>query len=486
MDSPIVENAGLKRKRSPLSNDENSASGRPVPPGMSTGNVTQINYLVKARAEKLGLIEGDAETFRDVLGMIDEYEGVLQRHESLAANLGAKLVGPLLLKSFEKLFNEPIKIIQTSLALEQSISWLDIVTFARTNVSDFKPVEDIPGIRTYRVWIKGGQIEISEDDYRLIMSGAPERMIPTQPIAEDESAELGTLNILEARLGVLIKKADVVASKARQLNYHLKGRKAAVMTRKQAEPPNSMIPENNQDARPFSPQHGPVNMMSPKPAHIEPTTKMQQQLLEQFLAGDRRQSAPPQARPKPSRATAEPPVGQVNYNGNPLHDVRRLSQPAALSDDGAENQYRVLMAAKIDKLAKGDAIFPPCDRCRRLGFDCAKHLTACSACTKKHAKCSWKEIREGELEHLPQFQSGNIQQLQGYGSVENGGGVSVVEGHLDPGLRDTMHMGSAMPHASIENRMDHFEQGQFVDRRMGRDHATLTQIASAAAAAGNR
>lgn len=27
--------------------------------------------------------------------------GVLQRHESLAANLGAKLVGPLLLKSFE-------------------------------------------------------------------------------------------------------------------------------------------------------------------------------------------------------------------------------------------------------------------------------------------------------------------------------------------------------------------------------------------------
>lgn len=69
-----MENAALKRKRSPT-NDE---AGRPSgPPAIHAGNVTQINYLVKARAEKLGLIEGDAETFRDVLGMIDEYEGVL-------------------------------------------------------------------------------------------------------------------------------------------------------------------------------------------------------------------------------------------------------------------------------------------------------------------------------------------------------------------------------------------------------------------------
>lgn len=398
--------------------------------------------------------------------------------------MGAKLVGPLLLKSFEKLFNEPIKIIQPSLALEQSITWLDIVTFARTNISDFKPVEDFPGIRTYRTWIKGGQIEISEDDFRLIMSGAPERMIPTQPIAEDESAELGTLNILEARLHVLIKKADMVASKARQLNYHLKGRKTAVMTRKQAEQPTAMVSEAPQDSRPFSPQLTNVNTMSPKSASIE-TTKMQQQLLEQFLAGDRRQSIPPQPRTKPSRATAEPTVGQISYNGTPNHEVRRTSQPATSSEDGAENQYRVLMASKIDKLAKGDAIFPPCDRCRRLGFDCAKHLTACSACTKKHAKCSWKEIREGELEHLPHFQTNNVQQL--HGSVENGFGVSSLEGQLDPGLRDGMQMGS-MPHSTIENRMDPqvIDQLTFVDRRMGRDHATLTQIASAAAAAGNR
>src|SRR5689334_4824927 len=125
--------------------------------------------------------------------------GVLQRHESLAANLWAKLVGPLLLKSFEKLFDGPIKVIQSSFALEQApITWLDIVTFARTNLSDFALTggDSVHG-KACRVWIKGGQIEISEDDYRLIMSGAPERMIPVQPIPEDESSELATLNILE-------------------------------------------------------------------------------------------------------------------------------------------------------------------------------------------------------------------------------------------------------------------------------------------------
>jgi len=77
--------------------------------------------------------------------------GVLQRHESLAANLGAKLVGPLLLKSLEKLFDGPIKIIQTSFGLEQSpATWLDIVTFARTNPADFNLSDSIPGAKACR------------------------------------------------------------------------------------------------------------------------------------------------------------------------------------------------------------------------------------------------------------------------------------------------------------------------------------------------
>jgi hypothetical protein len=41
------------------------------------GNVTQINYLLKARNDKLKLIDGGSETLSDALGLIDEYEGRL-------------------------------------------------------------------------------------------------------------------------------------------------------------------------------------------------------------------------------------------------------------------------------------------------------------------------------------------------------------------------------------------------------------------------
>lgn len=71
MDSPNLTqssntDAGLKRKRTP------DDVGRPRP---GVGNVTQINYLVKSRAERLQLIDGGADTFGEVLGMIDDYEG---------------------------------------------------------------------------------------------------------------------------------------------------------------------------------------------------------------------------------------------------------------------------------------------------------------------------------------------------------------------------------------------------------------------------
>lgn len=39
------------------------------------GNVAQINYLAKARSGKMRLIEGDADDFGNILGLIDDYEG---------------------------------------------------------------------------------------------------------------------------------------------------------------------------------------------------------------------------------------------------------------------------------------------------------------------------------------------------------------------------------------------------------------------------
>ncbi|KAH8654490.1 hypothetical protein BGZ60DRAFT_155178 [Tricladium varicosporioides] len=472
MESPNHHDTGaLKRKRSPVPGIGDEMRG-------STGtSVTQINYLVKARSERLGLIEGDAETFGEVLGMIDDYEGVLQRHESLAANLGAKLVGPLLLKSFEKLFDGPIKVNQSSFALEQSpITWLDIVNFARTNPSEFNLSDSTPAHKVCCFWIKGGQVEISEDDFRLIMSGAPERMIPTQPIAEDESAELATLNILEGRLSMLIKKADAVASKARQLNYHLKGRKTAVLNRKAPEP--SIMTEASHDARNFSPQpFSAVN--TARAVNSNGDMKMQQQLLEQFMASapdNRRQTATP-SRAKTVRGVSE--TGSVHtFNSGQESENRRISIHPS-TEEGTEGQYRVRMAAKIEKLARGDTIYPPCDRCRRLKFDCTKHLTACSACTKKHAKCSWKDIKEGELDYMP-----HISNPQSH--AENSFDPS-ADSNVDPGLRALSAITTSVTMPQPDNRMspqivDHSNQ----DRNLSNDHATLTQIASAAASAGGR
>jgi hypothetical protein len=77
MDTTLPDQA-LKRKRSPGPLPEEGRSAHPGPgtASMTPANVTQINYLVKARSERLRLIEGDAETFGDVLGMIDDYEGM--------------------------------------------------------------------------------------------------------------------------------------------------------------------------------------------------------------------------------------------------------------------------------------------------------------------------------------------------------------------------------------------------------------------------
>lgn len=55
----------------------------------------------------------------------------------------------------------------------------------------------------------------------------------------------------------------------------------------------------------------------------------------------------------------------------------------------------------MEGIQKGDRVLPPCDRCRRLHMDCLKNLTACMGCTKKHAKCSWKEVRDVELRAYP-------------------------------------------------------------------------------------
>lgn len=77
-----------------------------------------------------------------------------------------------------------------------------------------------------------------------------------------------------------------------------------------------------------------------------------------------------------------------------------LVKPAMLDrDDGGP--FKAEMVSRMEVMQKGERVLPPCDRCRRLHMDCLKNLTACWGCTKKHAKCSWRDVREEELREYP-------------------------------------------------------------------------------------
>ena len=91
------------------------------------------------------------------------------------------------------------------------------------------------------------------------------------------------------------------------------------------------------------------------------------------------------------------PVPIPNTPSSLLHFNR--PSPADRFDDSGP--YKAEMLARMDQLQRGDRVLPPCDRCRRLHMDCLKNLTACQGCTKKHAKCSWKDVTDQELRDNP-------------------------------------------------------------------------------------
>lgn len=89
------------------------------------------------------------------------------------------------------------------------------------------------------------------------------------------------------------------------------------------------------------------------------------------------------------------PVPIPNTPSNLLPAASQRATHSQEKDDGGP--FKAEMVHRMESLAKGERILPPCDRCRRLHMDCLKNLTACMGCTKKHAKCSWKDVREPEL-----------------------------------------------------------------------------------------
>lgn len=116
-------------------------------------------------------------------------------------------------------------------------------------------------------------------------------------------------------------------------------------------------------------------------------------------------------RPSTSRRSESRRQSDILAPENPILDVQTPSvpipntpaslipiqkQPIWNRDDGGP--FKVEMIARMETMKRGERVVPPCDRCRRLHMDCIKNLTACLGCTKKHAKCAWKDVSVEELE----------------------------------------------------------------------------------------
>lgn len=211
MESPYApsmesNNPSAKRKRS-LSGDAPTHYAAPVKVAKTHSNHLQINYLARQTPETLPLVSED-DTMPSILSLVIDYDGVLQRHESMAGNLGARPLGPILIKRFERLFDGPPRVLKTHGKEGTTVTWLDVVEFARNKPEQFNLEKMRDGVRVCQFYTKQSRVEISEEDYLLIASGMPQKLIPPQPIVEDEEKELGTLEILEKNLGKIVQLAD--------------------------------------------------------------------------------------------------------------------------------------------------------------------------------------------------------------------------------------------------------------------------------------
>lgn len=478
--SPISQipdglNVASKRKRSP-SAERTTYSVPPAKTAKMHNSHLQINYLTRLYTDILPLIAVD-DALPSLLQTIGEYIGVLDRHESMVGNLGVRLLAPILIKRFERLFEGPPKVLKSHGKEGTNVTWLDVIEFARHKPEQFNLEKMRDGVRVCQFYTKQCRVEISEEDYVLIASGMPQKLIPPQPIAEDEEKELGTLEILEKNIAQLIQVTDqgkklsssvlrrlipythfpTVAGRARQLNHRLKNRKNAIIGRREAEvfPPESGDPRasptagsaseqvfasNGEQRRSDSPTPGfvAVNARPPassggfgfdalktqnvvsgndKPSHGATVSHATRAELLNYFSNARERANEEYDAPKgqsnvsrfhsgskPKSRPANDIADYANILLNSASPVAIPNTPSALQykapvvekfDDSGP--YKAEMLSRMDSMQRGDRVLPPCDRCRRLHMDCLKNLTACLGCTKKHAKCSWKDVSKQEL-----------------------------------------------------------------------------------------
>ncbi|KAL8675615.1 MAG: hypothetical protein Q9168_000127 [Polycauliona sp. 1 TL-2023] len=443
--------APYKRKRS------RSVEG-PAPPlkvaKPPNFNHLQINYLARYNQHILPLIAIE-DPLPILQNLLADYDAILSRHESMAGNLGARPLGPILMQRFERLFDGPPRVLKSTGREGITVGWLDVVEFARSKPEQFNLEKTRDGMRVCMFFTKQCHVEITEEDYQLISSGIPQKLIPPQPILEDEEKELGTLEILQKVISQVVQLADL--GRARQVNHRLGKRKSAIIGRREAEasanddlparspassghrgarsngdrmsvsPPSGFVAVNQRTSHQDTGYTDPASlsglMSSMRPANStsmhSASPAVRAELLSKFFTNSDRGSVLDLRGGMSSSSVVRPPSSSkakmkhttdeqgATVSGSPIPIPHTPSNLLSSSKSSAQDRfedsgpYKSDMMARMEQLNRGDRVQPPCDRCRRLHMDCLKNLTACMGCTRKHAKCSWKDVSEQELVDNP-------------------------------------------------------------------------------------
>lgn len=420
----------------------------------------QINYIARQCIDDLPFVSKE-DTLPGMLETLSSYTQVLDRHESLASNLGARPLGPILIKRFERCFDAPPRVIASHSHARESdlpqVTWLDVVHFAQAHPSQFTLSTFSEGRRVCQFYYPQRQVrvQISEEDYLFINSGRCQDLIPPLPIWEDEEKEVATCELVEKALRDVTAAADSVAARTRQLAHRLKGRRMAILERRSAEKShnhqvqqqavqpsfvsvNNMV--NQQPAMQQPQQQPPIS-----PEKVDPALHIRNDLLKHFQSlpkqvsqqpDNRRISSVPQQPPSPPFQTPQnfnhqprPTLESTSTSVSPVPATAVALAAAAAAqashytrDESPQSQprhnfskplppsqevsqpYRAICQSHMESLPRGSRIMPPCDRCRRLKMDCLKNLSSCGGCTKKHARCHWKEVSRQEVQGLEGFE----------------------------------------------------------------------------------
>ena len=234
-----------------------------------------------------------------------------------------------------------------------------------------------------------------------------------------------------------------VSARARQINHRLKHRQKAINSRREAEASASgpFSPRShtskvatyqaNGDTRASeSPSSGFTAVNSKHNDQANGSTPsygasaaIRAELLSKFFTNSERASDHQDCDPSRRTSNSRPKTSDAKMKSKPGAEADYVSaavnstspnpvaipntpssllpyvKPSAAERFDDSGPYKAEMVSRMELLQRGDRVQPPCDRCRRLHMDCLKNLTACLGCTKKHAKCSWKDVVDEELQN---------------------------------------------------------------------------------------